>query len=223
MIATAWIAGSVPFSNLVARARANTDLRQVGSGTVSGTSLYTVAGFGPLALAGVSDVAKGATGPLLAGRERPALAALAGAAGVAGHNWSPFLEGAGGRGISVAMGALAVRNWPGTAVLAAGLAGGRLARQTGLGSFVAEVVLAPALAWRRGRCGALAGGLVAGVMLAKRAVGNRPPATRDWRTYGHRLLYDRDPTDAVPPPEGRQGTRGEALPATAITEVAPWR
>lgn len=223
MIAAAWLAGSIPFSNLIARARANTDLRHVGSGTVSGTSLYTVAGFGPLAVAGVSDVAKGATGPLLAGPERPALAAMAGAAGVAGHNWSPFLEGAGGRGISVAMGALAVHNWPGTAVLAVGLAGGRLARQTGLGSFVAELALAPTLAWRRGRSGALAGGLIAGFMLAKRVVGNRPPETRDWRTYGHRLLYDRDPTDELTSTQDGRPAPGEALPATTFTEVASWQ
>ena len=51
------------------------DLRDVGNGTVSGTSLYRVAGFGPLALAGIADIAKATIGPLLAGSDRPALAA----------------------------------------------------------------------------------------------------------------------------------------------------
>ena len=69
VLAAAYIAGAIPFSNLMARRRRGVDLRSVGSGTVSGTSLYQVAGFGALAAAGVCDVAKGSVGPLLAGRE----------------------------------------------------------------------------------------------------------------------------------------------------------
>src|SRR3954451_5465687 len=107
VLAAAYLAGAVPFSNLMAKRRRGVDLRAVGSGTVSGTSLYEVAGFGALALAGVCDVAKGAVGPALAGRDRPARQATACAAAVAGHNWSRFLGGAGGRGISPAIGALA--------------------------------------------------------------------------------------------------------------------
>ena len=42
-----------------------------GSGTVSGTGLYEVSGFGPLAIAGSLDVAKGCLGPLLAGSNAP--------------------------------------------------------------------------------------------------------------------------------------------------------
>jgi Glycerol-3-phosphate acyltransferase len=114
-------AGAVPFSNLAARRFSGVDLRRVGTGTVSGTALYQVAGFGPLAVAGLLDVAKGTIGPLLVGRRRPVAAALACGLAVAGHNWSPFLGGAGGRGISPAMGALAVVGWPGMALLLTGL------------------------------------------------------------------------------------------------------
>src|SRR5437763_12803090 len=106
VLATSYLVGAIPFSNLMARRRRGVDLRTIGSGTVSGTSLYNVAGFGALALAGVCDVAKGSVGPLLAGRDRPGLQAAACGAAVAGHNWSPFLGGAGGRGISPAIGAL---------------------------------------------------------------------------------------------------------------------
>src|SRR5437660_880085 len=89
----------------------------------AGSARLTVAaGFRVLAVAGVLDVAKGAVGPLLAGRDRPALAAAAAAAGVAGHNWSPFLRGAGGRGISPAIGALLAGAPVGAAVLLGGLA-----------------------------------------------------------------------------------------------------
>jgi acyl phosphate:glycerol-3-phosphate acyltransferase len=216
VIAMAWIAGSVPFSNIAAHVRANTDLRRVGTGTVSGTSLYDVAGFGPLALAGICDVAKGAVGPLLAGPERPALSAISGAAGVAGHNWSPFLRGAGGRGISTAMGALAVHHWPGTAVLAVGLAGGRLARETGFGSFIADVSLVPTLAWHRGRGGALAGATIAAVLAAKRMAGNQPPESPGWHSYWHRLLYDCDPGE-----RGKPRVPGSSGRAAAATRAEP--
>ena len=129
--AVAFLAGAVPFSNLVARRSRGVDLRDVGSGTVSGTSLYSVAGFGPLALAGVCEVAKGALGPALAG-DRPLLRAICCGLAVVGHNWSPFLRGSGGRGISPALGAFLVAAWPGAILLGAGLGVGRLISRTGL-------------------------------------------------------------------------------------------
>jgi glycerol-3-phosphate acyltransferase PlsY len=193
VLAASWLAGSIPFSQLFARALRGVDLRTVESGTVSGTGLYRVAGFGPLAVAGVLDIAKGAVGPALAGRDRPGLQAAAGAAAVAGHNWSPWLGGAGGRGISPAIGALLATEWPGAAVLLGGLAVGRLARQTGLGALAADLALFPVLAARRGRRGlALAGALVA-PMLAKRLAGNQPPpSTGRARVLASRLLFDND-------------------------------
>jgi glycerol-3-phosphate acyltransferase PlsY len=193
VVGLGWLAGSIPFSNIAARRRAGVDLRDVGGGTVSGTALHGVAGFGPLAVAGVCDIAKGAVGPVLAGRDRPLLAATAAVAAVAGHNWSPWLGGAGGRGLSVAMGSLVVQSWPGTVVLASGLAAGRLCRHTGLGSFVADLALVPVLAKTRGRAGLLAGAGVTGVMLAKRLAGNCPPTRPGLDVYLHRLLYDSDP------------------------------
>jgi acyl phosphate:glycerol-3-phosphate acyltransferase len=193
VMGAAWLVGSVPFSNIAARARARVDLREVGGGTVSGTALYEVAGFGPLAVAGVCDVAKGAVGPVLAGRDRPVLGALAATAAVAGHNWSPWLAGAGGRGMSVALGAFLPLAWPGTVVLALGLAGGRLCRQTALGSLVASAAVVPVVARTHGRAAGLAGAGIVATMLAKRLAGNRRPEAPAARAYGHRLLFDRDP------------------------------
>jgi glycerol-3-phosphate acyltransferase PlsY len=189
----AFTAGAIPFSNIAARRQAGVDLRSVGTGTVSGTSLYAVAGFKTLAIAGVCDVAKGAVGPLLAGRDQPVVAAIAGGAAVAGHNWSPFLRGAGGRGISPALGALAVTAWPGSVLLLAGLATGRLVKQTGLAMFAAEGALVPLLARRRGRYGALAGAAVVLPMVVKRAAGNHRLDRADWRGRVERVLFDRDP------------------------------
>ena len=184
--------GAIPFSNLAARWRAGVDLRTVGTGTVSGTSLYDVAGFGPLAVAGICDVAKGAVGPLLAGADRPVLAAVCGGLAVAGHNWSPFLRGAGGRGISPALGALGATAWPGVPVLLGGLVTGRFARETGLGTFVAQSMLVPVLAKTHGARGAFAGVCVVAPMLVKRALGNKPPAQRTWQNYARRILLDHD-------------------------------
>ncbi|GIU88386.1 MAG: hypothetical protein KatS3mg009_2901 [Acidimicrobiia bacterium] len=184
--------GAVPFAQMMARWRAGVDLRRVGTGTVSGTGLYRVAGFGPLAVAGVCDVAKGTVGPLVAG-DRPALAAVCGGLAVAGHNWSPFLRGAGGRGISPALGALGVVAWPGAAVLLLGLAVGRALHATALVSFLADLALVPVTALTHGAAGALAGACVAVPMLVKRVLGNAPPAVRGPRTYLHRLVFDHDP------------------------------
>jgi glycerol-3-phosphate acyltransferase PlsY len=200
VLAVAFLTGAVPFSNLMARRRRGVDLRTVGSGTVSGTSLYNVAGFGALALAGVCDVAKGSVGPLLAGRDRPGLQAAACGAAVAGHNWSPFLGGAGGRGISPAIGALAATAPAGAAALLGGMTVGRLAGETALGSLAANALLVPLLARTDGRRGRLAGTAVVAVMMAKRVAGNAPaPRERRWRTYANRIVFDRDQTSKAEP------------------------
>ena len=185
--------GAIPFSNLLAQSVAGTDLRSVGSGTVSGTALYRVAGFAPLAIGGLMDIAKAVPGVLAAG-SAPVVSALAAGAAVAGHNWSPFLRGAGGRGVSPAMGALAVVYWPGAVLLLAGLGIGRVIRRTGLASFAALVALPLlALAWG-GRDAALAGAVVVAPMLLKRLTANNtvPPAGRRARVALRRLLYDND-------------------------------
>jgi len=178
-------------------------LRDHGTGTVSGTGLYEVAGFVPLAVAGCLEVGKGAVGPFLAGRSRPVLSAVAAGAAVVGHNWSPFLKGKGGRGISPSLGATLVLAPEGTAVLISGLAGGRIAKKTGFGSFLSLVAIVPVLALTRGKAGAVTGACIAVPMLAKRLLGNEPLRSswlnRRWRrktssrtVLVNRLVFDRD-------------------------------
>jgi glycerol-3-phosphate acyltransferase PlsY len=186
-----FLAGAVPFSNLVARHRRGVDLRESGSGTVSGTSLYRVAGFRALAAAGICDVAKGALGPLLL-LDHPVVAAIAGGLAVAGHNWSPFLRGHGGRGLAPALGSLLVNAWPGAVLLLVVLVAGRAFRETGLGGFLGGVALTPMLAVTNGTSGAVAGGAIAAPMLVKRVVGNRRPDEPSGGTYLRRLLFDHD-------------------------------
>lgn len=191
LITLSYLVGSVPFAQIVAWSLRSVDLRGTGTGTVSATALRGVAGPTALIVAGVLDLTKGTIGPLAAGGgRRPALAALAAAAAVSGHNWSPFLGGAGGRGISPAMGALLVIAPEGAGILLAGVAAGRAVRQTALGAVVADIVLLPVLARTRGRAGAVAAVAVLAPMLAKRLLGNRPAATPS--TYLWRLLFDRD-------------------------------
>ena len=191
VVALAWLAGSIPFSFVAARLATGADLRTVGSGTVSGTGLYEVAGFGPLVVAGLCDVAKGAVGPLLASGQSE-LASFATAAALVGHNWSPWIGGAGGRGISPALGATLVQAPEAALWLLAGLAGGRVARMTGLGSSLAIATL-PVPLRRRGRRGTVLAVALAVPMFAKRLAGNGPPRRRDLHTYLTRLAFDHDP------------------------------
>ena len=193
-VAAGFAAGAIPFSNYMARWKAGVDLRSVGTGTVSGSGLSQVAGARSLFAVGLFELAKGAFGPAVAGRAHPAAQALAGGAAVAGHNWSPLLAGAGGRGISPAMGALLVTAPVGSLVLAAGLAGGKLAGETALGSFVADVLLVPAVFAVHGRRGALCASAVLAPMLVKRLVGNSGPVRPGPGVYLTRLLFDRDTT-----------------------------
>jgi acyl phosphate:glycerol-3-phosphate acyltransferase len=195
LVAASYLAGAVPWSQIIARRR-GVDLRAVDNGTVSGTGLYRVAGFVPLAVAGSLDVAKGALGPAVAGPGRPGLAAASAAAAVVGHNWSIFLGGAGGRGISPALGALTAGAPAGAGALLGGLAAGRVSRQTGLGCFVAYLALVPVTRRCHGGRGALLATGVLVPLLAKRLAGNRPPSTWEARTVIHRLLLDSDPPEA---------------------------
>jgi acyl phosphate:glycerol-3-phosphate acyltransferase len=193
ILLVAFAAGSLPFSYLAARRARGVDLRRVGTGTVSGTALYRVAGFGPLAAAGILDVAKGAAGPALAtAAGRPALAAVACGAAVVGHNWSPFRRGAGGRGVSPALGGLLVVAWPGAVLLLAGMILGKAMGETALGALVSQILLTPVLALTHGAVGAIAGAAVAVPMIVKRVVGNSRPAPPRGPTYLTRLFYDRD-------------------------------
>lgn len=191
VLAGAWLAGSVPVSQLAARRASGADLRSVGSGTVSGSSLFEVAGFGPLAVAGVAELAKGAAGPLLAGPARRGLGAMAAALAVVGHDWSPWLGFRGGRGVSLVIGAGVVCCPQAAACLLAGLVAGRVVRQSGAGTLAGLVAVPLAARAPRGP-GAPFGALLVVPVLAKRLLGNdgRLPATG--RTLLGRLVADRD-------------------------------
>ncbi len=192
VLAAAYLVGSLPVANLAAHAYAGVDLRDVGRRTVSGSSLYEVAGFGPLALAGVVELFKGACGPLLAGRARPRLGAAAAATAIVGHNWSPFLAGGGGRGVSLALGATVVAAPEGAVLLGCGVGLGRLARATGTGTFAALVALPLLLGTTRKADGVMLAAALVLPILAKRVLGNDARLPRGRRALATRLLADHD-------------------------------
>jgi glycerol-3-phosphate acyltransferase PlsY len=187
------LVGAIPFSGLAAWRLRRVDLRDYGSGTVSGSSLYRVAGFGPMAAAGILEVGKGALGPLLAGHHRPELAAVAGGLAVVGHNWSPFLRGAGGRGFSVSLGVLLVLGWPGAVLLLGMFIIGLILKHSGLATFLAMVALTPMLAALYGIHGVWTGLALTVPMFLKRLTGNRPAPAPKLAAYATRLLFDHDP------------------------------
>jgi glycerol-3-phosphate acyltransferase PlsY len=191
VITAAYLAGAIPFSGWLARALRGVDLRAYGTGTVSGTGLFRVAGLRPLLAGGILDVAKGMIGPALAGRDRPVLAAVAGGTAVAGHNWSIFLGGAGGRGISPALGSMVVNGWQGSLYLLGALASGKAVRSTSLGAFVGYVTLPAVMARYRGGDGLVAG--LIGPMLLKRVIGNQSlPQVGTTKVAVTRLFFDQD-------------------------------
>jgi glycerol-3-phosphate acyltransferase PlsY len=140
-----YLAGSIPFSNIVAHFHSHIDLREVGSGTVTPRNLHDSIGLYPSLIAGALELAKGTIGPLIIGPRHLLVAAIAGALAVAGHNWSVFLRGAGGRGVSTATGVLAVIAWPGLVVMGAGLVVGAAIKRVGLMISVAFALLLPVL------------------------------------------------------------------------------
>lgn len=189
VLGTAYAVGAVPVSQLFARALLGADLREHGTGTVSAGGLQPLAGARAVVLAGAMDVAKGMAGPVLAGH-RPRLAAAAGTATVVGHNWSPLLRFAGGRGMSPMLGALAVTAPEGAVLLISALATGRALGESAIGALAGYAALPPLLRHTRGSDGTLlALGLVAPAVI-KRLAGNGPAPAAG--AYVWRLLLDRD-------------------------------
>jgi acyl phosphate:glycerol-3-phosphate acyltransferase len=202
----AFLVGAIPFAYLTARLLAGVDLRRVGTGTVSGTGVGETVGFWPMAASGVLDITKGILAVVFLYESHPMLAACCAGAAAIGHNWSPFLRGAGGRALSVALGVTLVMAWPGLLVLAFGMGVFRIFRQTGLGSFLAQVALLPVLVLTAGwplasgwpttvqdpAVGAVLGAALVLPMWAKRLLGNDPGRRHRPAVYLSRLIFDND-------------------------------
>jgi glycerol-3-phosphate acyltransferase PlsY len=103
-----YLLGSIPTAYLAGRWLGKLDLRRYGSGTVSGSMVYEHVARWAVVPVGLFDMAKAALPAWLVlhlGLGEP-LAAAAGLAAVAGHNWPLYLHFTGGRGLGTFMGAL---------------------------------------------------------------------------------------------------------------------
>jgi acyl phosphate:glycerol-3-phosphate acyltransferase len=109
LVLAGFIAGSIPFGVLVAKHR-GVDIRQNGSGNIGATNVARVMGIGPGLLVLALDALKGVAAVLLATRYCGIdwVIAVAGFAAIAGHCFSPFLGGKGGKGVATALGVFAI-------------------------------------------------------------------------------------------------------------------
>lgn len=104
----AYLAGSIPFSYLVARAR-GVDLRKVGSGNIGGANVWRACGFGPFVVAVALDILKGYLPTLLGLRlfaASPIAVLLVGIAAILGHTFPIFLRFKGGKAVATSSGVL---------------------------------------------------------------------------------------------------------------------
>ncbi len=150
--AGAYLAGSVPFGFLVARAR-GIDIRRAGSGNIGATNVTRCVGrpWGLLTFA--CDFLKGLLPALLLpaaaglGAQAQEARLLAGALAIAGHNWPVFLGFRGGKGVATSAGALVAIAPPAVAagvVVWAAVFG--LSRYVSLASIMAALTVG-ALSW----------------------------------------------------------------------------
>ncbi|BAS27072.1 glycerol-3-phosphate 1-O-acyltransferase PlsY [Limnochorda pilosa] len=107
LLVGSYLVGSIPFALIMGKVLRGVDVRHGGSGNVGSTNLLRLAGWLPAALAFSLDLLKG-TLPALAGAwlAGPVGGLMAGLAAVAGHNWSVYLRGRGGKGVATSLGVL---------------------------------------------------------------------------------------------------------------------
>lgn len=199
LILGGYLLGSIPTAYLVSRWLKNVDLRHYGSGTVSGSMVYEHVARWAVVPVGLFDMGKAALPAWLAlyGGLGPWVAAGAGLAALAGHNWPVFLGFVGGRGLACFMGVLLVLfPWGCLWMLAFLVIGWRLGDSAPWA--LASLLTLPLFAYFIGGPDVVAG-LSGGMLLltlAKRLEANRrplpPPGLERRQVILRRLFLDRD-------------------------------
>ena len=102
--------GSISSGLIVGKLKQGVDIRRHGSGSTGTTNVLRVLGVRMAVVVLVADISKGIIAVLAAKlvSNDPLLEALAALFVVAGHNWPVFSKFQGGRGITAAVGAIAV-------------------------------------------------------------------------------------------------------------------
>lgn len=117
LIIFAYLLGSVPFALVIGKGFYGVDVRRQGSGNIGTTNVFRVLGTKAGLLVFAGDLAKGFLPVLIAVNAAPTgnsslVTVLVAAAAIAGHNWSLFLRGKGGKGVATGGGViLAMMPW----------------------------------------------------------------------------------------------------------------
>ncbi|MDV6374602.1 glycerol-3-phosphate 1-O-acyltransferase PlsY [Deinococcus arenicola] len=107
-VVVSYVLGSIPAASWLASSR-GVDIRKVGSGNSGATNVLRSLGKGPAAAVAAFDILKGALVVWLARALglSPEWVGLCGVAAVVGHNFSPFLNFRGGKGVATSFGTIA--------------------------------------------------------------------------------------------------------------------
>ncbi len=110
LVVAAFVIGGIPWGVIVAKVTGGPDPRSIGSGRTGGANVMRALGPRLALVAGLLDVAKGATAVLLARAfdAGTAVEVVAALAVIVGHSRSVFLRLGGGRGVAPSFGALLV-------------------------------------------------------------------------------------------------------------------
>ena len=206
MLFGAYLLGSVPFAQVLARLR-GVDLRQVGSGNVGAGNLTKSVGLPWGVAAGVLDGLKGLVPVLVAlrGGLGPGAAGLVGVSAVIGHNWSVFMRGRSGRGLATAFGVILAINPP-LAIWTTGwaIAGWKIG--SGIAGFVGWGLLPiVSIALGAPATESIVILFLSAVLIVRRMQGNSGD-DMEWSAMMRRALYDTDPVT-----DGRGETADDAL------------
>ncbi len=108
LILGSYLLGAIPFGLFVTRAITGRDIRAEGSGNIGAANVFRVVGPGLGVIVLALDLIKGAVPVLVARRldVGPWMVVAAGIAAIAGHDWSVFLGGRGGKGIATSYGVI---------------------------------------------------------------------------------------------------------------------
>lgn len=133
-----YLAGSVPFGLILTKLFGAGDLRAIGSGNIGATNVLRTGRKGLAAATLLLDGLKGALVVLLGATQNIDVAAVAGIAAVAGHNFPVWLKFKGGKGVATTVGVLLAASLPvGAAFCGTWIAVAVLSRYSSLAALVA--------------------------------------------------------------------------------------
>jgi len=200
VIVAAYLIGSVPAAQIVARYTKDVDLRDVGSGNVGASNVWQSVERWLVIPVGLFQIAQGFAAVMLArlAGMGDGVQVACGLAAVVAHDWNPWLGFTGGRGIGQTIGVLAALSWPSLAVFivvsVAGVIAGAVPQFVAIALFAAPFGEA---FWGDSAAVAWGGLLLAVVAIVKRVLANARPGPEQPvpDVYLNRLAYDRDVPD----------------------------